>query len=409
MMPPSYPISKQQHSYANYSQQEQGLSLEILYLTFNFSVRTGDVYGRNGVSQYPVSNPMMINPRSSALNTNAYRLPYQNEINPLSGTVTSHRQQISPKYSNSQQILNGPPLQSTWPSNSTTDSDLNSSNTSQQSTPYPYGTHPHLHVSPVQDDDRNSLTTKPIQSNLSKSPSCTSMSSYIPDDADSSNSSSSDSPSISNEKRKKTSNYRKTPIDVFNKLREMGDEHERNIFVDRLQNLWDEYHVICRNLPSISKQTVDLYRLYLCIREQNGFEQFSQIAKNRHWRDIALKLNIPNSSSAAFNIKQKYIHLKLLHYECKYDREGIDPEPILAKIEKQQRKRSKKLKQTVTNNDEYQPGTEQVHNNSEIDNQRGNYPLSQQSRSVGSYPTVASKTSQPSSMIPVPPNQPMIR
>ena len=209
----------------------------------------------------------------------------------------------------------------------------------------------------IMDQQSHSLSTSQSQSipssstNGPKSPSGTSMSSYVPDDADSSNSSFADSPPPSHEKgpsKRKlsstTSSSHGTPAEVFSKLREMGDEaerQERNIFVDRLQKLWEENQIVCRNLPSISKQTIDLYHLYTCVREQNGFQEFSKVAKNRHWRDIASKLKIPNSSSAAFNVKQKYINLKLFHYECKYDRGGINPEPILAEIEKQQGKRPK--------------------------------------------------------------------
>ncbi|CAF3540447.1 unnamed protein product [Adineta steineri] len=192
-----------------------------------------------------------------------------------------------------------------------------------------------------------------------KSPSGTSMSSYVPDDADSSNSSFPDSPPPSHEKGQQkrklssaTSNSHSTPAEVFTKLRDMGDEserQERHIFVDRLQKLWEENQIVCRNLPTISKQTIDLYRLYTCVREQNGFQEFSKVAKNRHWRDIASKLNIPNSSSAAFNVKQKYINLKLFHYECKFDRGGINPEPILADIDKQQGKRTKTPKKGANN------------------------------------------------------------
>ncbi len=192
-----------------------------------------------------------------------------------------------------------------------------------------------------------------------KSPSGTSMSSYVPDDADSSNSSFPDSPPPSQEKGQQkrklssgTSNSHSTPAEVFTKLRDMGDENERqerHLFVERLQKLWEENQIVCRNLPTISKQTIDLYRLYTCVREQNGFQEFSKVAKNRHWREIASKLNIPNSSSAAFNVKQKYINLKLFHYECKFDRGGINPEPILAEIEKQQGKRAKTPKKGQSN------------------------------------------------------------
>ena len=295
---------------------------------------TGDLYGNTSASQYSYGNPGMISSRFPTPNTNTYRSPYQNEI--TSNKAQSYPQQTRyPSYSN---IPNGypPPSQSTWPPNITTgtlDSDSNY-------------THPQMHVPPstneyrsssIQDDDNNSIKTKP---NMPKSPSGTSISSNVADDIDSSNSSFSDSPSISNEKNSKKSKMSPTtPIDVFNKLREMGNEPERNLFVDRLQKLWEEYHIMCRKLPILSRQTIDLFRLYTSIREQNGFEQFSKIAKNRHWRDIALKLNIPNCSTAAFNIKQKYINLKLFHYECKYDRGGIDPEPILGDIEKQKEKR----------------------------------------------------------------------
>ncbi|CAF5174196.1 unnamed protein product, partial [Rotaria sp. Silwood1] len=113
-----------------------------------------------------------------------------------------------------------------------------------------------------------------------KSPSGTSMSSYVPDDADSSNSSFPDSPPPSQEKGQQkrklssaTSNAHSTPAEVFTKLRDMGDEserQERHLFVDRLQKLWEEHQIVCRNLPTISKQTIDLYRLYTCVREQNG-------------------------------------------------------------------------------------------------------------------------------------------
>lgn len=228
----------------------------------------------------------------------------------------------------------------------------------------------------------NSSQAHSVSSSINgpKSPSGTSMSSYVPDEGDSSNSSFPDSPPPSQEKGQQkrklssgNSNSHGTPVEVFNKLREMGDENERqerHIFVDRLQKLWEENQVVCRNLPSISKQTIDLYRLYTCVQEQNGFQEFSKVAKNRHWRDIASKLNIPNSSSAAFNVKQKYINLKLFHYECKFDRGGINPEPILAEIEKQQGKRAKTPKKGGSNS-----GT--AMNNSNDNTNDGKPPSSQ--------------------------------
>ncbi|UJR38169.1 hypothetical protein I4U23_030845 [Adineta vaga] len=225
-----------------------------------------------------------------------------------------------------------------------------------------------------------------------KSPSGTSMSSYVPDDADSSNSSFPDSPPPSHEKGQQkrklssgTSNSHNTPAEVFTKLREMGEEserEERNQFVERLQKLWEEHQIVCRNLPTISKQTIDLYRLYTCVREQNGFQEFSKVAKNRHWRDIAAKLNIPNSSSAAFNVKQKYINLKLFHYECKFDKGGINPEPILAEIDKPQGKRTKTPKKSTSNSG----STANNLNDSTNDNKISSSQVPPQSQSSGLPP-----------------------
>jgi AT-rich interactive domain-containing protein 1 len=170
-------------------------------------------------------------------------------------------------------------------------------------------------------------TYLPSASSIYKSSSRTSISSYVPDELDSSNSSISDNASTSNVK---ISHIK--PLEVLKKLCEMGPEQERTIFVDRLQKLWDEHNLICRKLPSLSRQTIDLYRLYTLIREQNGFEQFSKSAKTHQWREIASKLNIPIAPTTAYHLRKKYIQLKLFHYECKYDRAGIDPEPILAEI-----------------------------------------------------------------------------
>ncbi|UJR08140.1 hypothetical protein I4U23_012416 [Adineta vaga] len=294
-----------------------------------------DPYVNSNVSQYSYGNSGMMNTRFPT----SHRSAYQNDV--TSGKPQTYPPQARyPTYSNGP---NGypPTSQSAWPP-------IISANTAESDSTYP---HPQMHMSSTiptptpattneyrsQDDDSNSMKTK---TNIPESPNYPNMSSSVFDDAESSNSSFSDSPSISNDKTlKKTKNSQITQIEILNKLREMGNESERNIFIDRLQKLWEEYRVVCRKLPTLARQTIDLYRLYMAIREQNGFEQFSKIAKNRHWRDIASKLNIPNCSTAALTIKQKYIGLKLFHYECKYDRGGIDPEPILADIEKPKEKR----------------------------------------------------------------------
>ncbi|CAF2092739.1 unnamed protein product [Rotaria magnacalcarata] len=324
-------ISKSQQLYSNYSQQRKG----------------DHMYDNNGVRQYSPNHPTMINNSLSTSNASTYQSLYQNEMTSTSGTVLSNLQQINyPSHSNESNVYLPPtPLQSTSTSTNAVDLDSNNAySCNSQSPMYGQSSLNESHILTIQENDNNSFKTKPIQSNsLCESPSCTSISSHVPDDMESSNSSYSDkSPSVLNEKKSQKRKINKTTsIEVFNKLREMGNEQERNLFVDRLQRLWEEEHMICRKLPSISRQTIDLYRLYVCIREQNGFEQFSKVAKSRHWRDIASTLNIPKTSTAPFHLKQKYINFKLFHYECKYDRGGVDPDTTLTEIDKTQEQRLK--------------------------------------------------------------------
>ncbi len=52
------------------------------------------------------------------------------------------------------------------------------------------------------------------------------------------------------------------------------------------------------------------------------------------WKDISSALNIGPSASAAFNVRKKYISLGIFHYECKYDLNGVDPQPFIAEMDK---------------------------------------------------------------------------
>ena len=314
------------------------------YQMYERSFIVGDMYSNSNVSQCPLNDSSMINPRLDTWNSNTYRLPYQNEMNFTSRKIQSYPQQMHYSFDPNEFNDYLPSSQSICPSHISTNAHVPDLNYI-----YPYDTRLQTNIlsstneyqtSSSQDNENNMLKFKLSQSNVCKSPSCTSVSSFVPDDIDSSNSSYSDNLSISNENISQKCKVSSTiSIEVCNKLRKMGNEQERNLFVDRLQKLWEEHHVTCRKLPTISRQALDLYRLYVCIREQNGFEEFSKIAKNHHWRYIASKLNIPNTSTASLSIRQKYINLKLFHYECKYDRRGIDPDVVLANLDKLRKKR----------------------------------------------------------------------
>lgn len=57
-----------------------------------------------------------------------------------------------------------------------------------------------------------------------------------------------------------------------------------------------------------------------------------QVSRSKRWRDVSAYLEQGGSSSAGFAVKRNYCKY-LLSYECKYDRGGIDPKPILVAME----------------------------------------------------------------------------
>jgi hypothetical protein len=119
--------------------------------------------------------------------------------------------------------------------------------------------------------------------------------------------------------------------DVFTKLLDMGDEVERKVFVDRLQSIWEEYNIQCRSLPNISKSPLDLFKLYCAVQEKAGFNEVTRL---KLWKEVSNALLNGPSATAAFNVKKKFVQLGLFHLECKFDRGGIDPLPLIADIEK---------------------------------------------------------------------------
>ena len=134
-------------------------------------------------------------------------------------------------------------------------------------------------------------------------------------------------------------NSKDNNIDIFQKLLELGNEPDRKLFVDRLQLVWEENNIQCKNLPNISKHPLDLYKLYGSVRDKGGF---NEVTKLKFWKEISSLLNIANSASAAFNLKKKYVQLGIFHYECKYDRDNIDPIPFINEMEKSNKKTTTK-------------------------------------------------------------------
>ncbi|XP_072851042.2 AT-rich interactive domain-containing protein 1B isoform X3 [Pogona vitticeps] len=121
---------------------------------------------------------------------------------------------------------------------------------------------------------------------------------------------------------KKKSSSSTTTGEKITKMYELGNEPERKMWVDRYLNFMEERGTPVASLPAVGKKPLDLFRLYVCVKEIGGL---AQVNKNKKWRELATNLNVGTSSSAASSLKKQYIQY-LFAFECKIER-GEEPPP----------------------------------------------------------------------------------
>uniref|UniRef100_A0A4W4EYJ3 ARID domain-containing protein n=1 Tax=Electrophorus electricus TaxID=8005 RepID=A0A4W4EYJ3_ELEEL len=121
---------------------------------------------------------------------------------------------------------------------------------------------------------------------------------------------------------KKKSNSSTTTNEKITRLYELGPEPERKLWVDRYLAFAEEKAMGMSNLPAVGRKPLDLFRLYVSVKEIGGL---TQVNKNKKWRELATNLNVGTSSSAASSLKKQYIQC-LYAFECKIER-GEDPPP----------------------------------------------------------------------------------
>uniref|UniRef100_A0A803T169 AT-rich interaction domain 1A n=1 Tax=Anolis carolinensis TaxID=28377 RepID=A0A803T169_ANOCA len=124
------------------------------------------------------------------------------------------------------------------------------------------------------------------------------------------------------ESKSKKSNSSTTTNEKITKLYELGGEPERKMWVDRYLAFTEEKAMGMTNLPAVGRKPLDLYRLYVSVKEIGGL---TQVNKNKKWRELSTNLNVGTSSSAASSLKKQYIQC-LYAFECKIER-GEDPPP----------------------------------------------------------------------------------
>nr|XP_023659648.1 AT-rich interactive domain-containing protein 1A-like isoform X1 [Paramormyrops kingsleyae] len=121
---------------------------------------------------------------------------------------------------------------------------------------------------------------------------------------------------------KKKSSSSTTTNEKITRLYELGPEPERKVWVDRYLAFTEEKAMGMNNLPAVGRKPLDLFRLYISVKEIGGL---TQVNKNKKWRELATNLNVGTSSSAASSLKKQYIQC-LYAFECKVER-GEDPPP----------------------------------------------------------------------------------
>uniref|UniRef100_A0A8C4ZUT8 AT-rich interaction domain 1A n=1 Tax=Gadus morhua TaxID=8049 RepID=A0A8C4ZUT8_GADMO len=124
------------------------------------------------------------------------------------------------------------------------------------------------------------------------------------------------------EPKSKKSNSSTTTNEKITRLYELGPEPERKMWVDHYLAYIDDKAMGMTNLPAVGRKPLDLFRLYMSVKEIGGM---AQVNKSKKWRELATTLNVGTSSSAASSLKKQYMQC-LFAFECKVER-GEEPPP----------------------------------------------------------------------------------
>ncbi|XP_048413899.1 AT-rich interactive domain-containing protein 1A-like isoform X2 [Stegostoma tigrinum] len=131
------------------------------------------------------------------------------------------------------------------------------------------------------------------------------------------------------ELKSKKANSSTTTNEKISKLYELGMEPERKMWIDRYFAFMEEKGTMMTNLPAVGRKPLDLYRLYMSVKDIGGL---TQVNKNKKWRELATNLNVGTSSSAASSLKKQYIQC-LFAFECKIERGEDPPLDIFASVD----------------------------------------------------------------------------
>lgn len=81
---------------------------------------------------------------------------------------------------------------------------------------------------------------------------------------------------------KQKSNSSTTTNEKITRLYELGPEPERKMWVDRYLAFIDEKAMGMNNLPAVGRKPLDLFRLYMSVKEIGGMTQVSVMIMHTH-------------------------------------------------------------------------------------------------------------------------------
>ncbi|CAI4225260.1 unnamed protein product [Auanema sp. JU1783] len=122
---------------------------------------------------------------------------------------------------------------------------------------------------------------------------------------------------------------------------------ERRAFFERLVAFCEQHCEPITMVPQVSKQNVDLHRLYIAVRNRGGFEQ---VTKEKAWKNVCAEANpeISESSAAGYQLRKHYQKYLLL-LECVETGKNADEAVAFAdKLKRQRRKEPAAASQTPT-------------------------------------------------------------
>lgn len=108
---------------------------------------------------------------------------------------------------------------------------------------------------------------------------------------------------------------------VLAELYTLDDNPDRSIWLNKLTKFMERNGTPIFECPIIACNPIDLFLLYIYVKERGGFEEVSKAPKYKLWKQIGRLLGFGPSLTVAFALRHHYMD-NVLPFECHFDRKG---------------------------------------------------------------------------------------